>query len=144
MMFIGCGSPEPEESAETSEEGEAAYFDVKTSIAGWIPANADNISETIGTLVTADTPVARDIAAKAIKTALLAELEISVEHTKPIEGEDIYSARVAFSFPLSLELPVLGEKKYWVEIGYEFTIENGKVIDADIDLSSFEMKETGD
>lgn len=142
MIITGCGSPEAAEPAATTEEGDVAHFDVKTSIAGWIPANADNVSETIGALVTADTPIARDIVAKAIKTALLTELEISVEHIRFIEGEDIYSVRVALGFPLLLELPVLGEKEYWVEVSYEFTIEDGQVVDADIDISSFEMTET--
>lgn len=72
---------------------------------------------------------------------MLTEFEISVEHVRPVEGEDRYSARVALGFPLLLELPVPGEKEYWVEVSYEFTIENGQVVDADIDLSSFQMTE---
>jgi outer membrane lipoprotein-sorting protein len=143
MILAGCGSTEAEESTETAEEGEAAHLDIKTSIAGWIPANTDNISETIGALVTSDTPIARDIAAKAIKTALLTELDVSVKHIQYIEGEDKYSARVALGFPLLMKLPVIGEKEYWVEVSYEFTLENGQVVDTELDISSFEMKETG-
>lgn len=148
IILTGCGSPEATESAEITEpaeiteEGDIAKVEVKASIAGWIPGNADNISQTIGALVTADTPIAKEIAAKVVKTVLLTELELSVDHTKPIDGEDRYSARVTLGFPILLEIPVLGEKEYWVTVSYDFTIEDGQVVDADIDASSFEMKES--
>jgi outer membrane protein assembly factor BamB len=159
IIASGCASPETiepgdnvteapkttetTEPLESDEEEDIIRIDVKTSVAGWIPVNVDDVSETIGSLVTADTPIARDIVARAIRAALLAELELEVEHTRPLDGPDRYSARVALGFPLLLELSVLGQKEYWVKVGYDFTIEDGQVTDADIDASSFEMTETG-
>jgi len=139
-----CTKTIPSEEPTQEEEQVEAYIEVKASIGGWIPGNVDAISEEIGGLVTADLPVARDIVAKAIKTALLSEFNLSVKHTESLEGEDKYSARVGIEFPILLELPVIGEKEYWVTSYYDFTIDNGEVTDAHIDVSSFEMKETTD
>ena len=141
MISTGCGSPETVEPAETTEERDIAHIDVKTSVSGWIPTNADNVSDTVGALVTADTPIAKEMVAKAVKTALLSELEISVDHTRPVNGADKYYARVALGFPLLLELPIVGKKEYMVMVSYDFTIDDGQVVEADIDASSFEMKE---
>ena len=141
LILAGCVSSEDTEPLETTEEQDIAKVEVEASIAGWIPMNVDNVSDSIGKQVTADTLIARDIVSKAVKTALLTELELSVYHTKPLEGEDKYSARVALGFPLLLELPVVGKKEYWITIGYDFTIEGGEVVDAKIDASSFKMDE---
>ncbi|MFC2035829.1 hypothetical protein ACFLUJ_06895 [Chloroflexota bacterium] len=162
MTITGCsslGSTEPEETTEastitepeeitepleTTEDKDITRLEVEASIAGWLPLNVDNTSDTIGALVTSDTPIAKDIASKVIKTALLTELDVTVEHTSPLEGEDKYTARVVLGFPILLELPILGAKEYWVSIGYDFIIEGGQVVDADIDASSFEMKASND
>jgi len=143
LIVFGCKSPENIETTEpleTTEEGDITKLEIKSSIAGWMPGNADDVSDTIGALVTSDTPVARDIAAKAIETALLTELEILVEHTSPLDTEDTYSARVALGFPILFELPIVGEKNYWVSVGFDFIIEDGEVVSANIDTSSFKME----
>ncbi len=143
LLPVSCAPAvvEEEEEVVTQEEGEA-YIDIKASISGWIPGNVDNISQEIADLVPADIPLARGIVAKAIKTTLLTKVELSVEHVESIAGEDRYSARVNLGFPILLELPVIGKKEYWVSISYDFVIENGQVVDANIDVSSFEMTES--
>ena len=148
LLLVSCG-PAAEEEEEVlieeevaTEEDSKAHIDIEASISGWIPGNADNISQAIAALIPADIAIARGVIARMIKTALLTKLEFSVEHTEPIEGEDRYSARVNLGFPILLKLPVLGEKDYWISIGYDLVIENGQVVDANIDFSSFEMTES--
>jgi len=143
LLLVSCApaAVEEEEEVVTQEEGEA-YIDIKASISGWIPGNADNISQAIAALVPADIAIARGIVAKAIETIILTEVELSVDHVEPTDGENTYSARVNLGFPILLGLPILGKKEYWISIGYDLTLENGQVVDANIDVSSFEMTES--
>jgi len=127
------------EKENATQEENYAYLEIKTSIGGWITSNADNLSQEIAALLPEELEMAQGVVAKVIKTALLTELKLSVQHVVPIEGEDRYSARVTLGFPILLELPLLGRKEYWVSIGCEFIIESGQVVEAHIDIPSFEM-----
>ncbi len=141
LLAAGCaGESEPRPDDPPPEvRGKAA---VDTAVGDWIPGNVDDIAEEIGSLVTGDIPIARDIATEAIRTALLARYELSVEHIEDPEGEDSYAARVGISFPVRITLPLLGEKEYLLRVAYDITIKNGEVIDSSLDASSFEMEDT--
>ena len=126
---------------EVTQESGGTHFDIKASIAGWLPDNADNVSRAIADLIPDDLAVVRNVAAKMIKTTIMTEFELKIEHIEPIDGDDRYSARVVIGFPISLELPILGKKEYLITVSYDFIIEEGQVIDANIDASSFSMNE---
>lgn len=141
---LSCTKTAPPEEPAPEEDEDKAHAEIKASIAGWLPVHTDKVSEEIGVLVTADTPIAREIAAKVVKTALLTTVELSVKHVENLEGEDKYSTKVGLGFPILLELPIIGEKEYWTSIIYVFIIENGEVKDAKIDVSSFDMRGISD
>ncbi len=154
MLSVSCALPVSEErpskppvEKETEDvilEDGGAHLDVEASIAGWLPENADNVSQTIAGLIPAEYAVFRDIVATTVKTIIMTELELDIEHIEPIDGEDRYSARVGLGFPILLELPVLGKKEYWIAVSFDFVVEEGQVVDANIDASSFNMSEVND
>jgi len=110
----------------------------------WVRDNVDELSQRIGAIVTANLPFARDIAAKAIEKTLLTHLQLSIEYAEPVRGTNKCSARVRLEFPLELQIPLVDKKGYHVSVQYDLILENGKVTDADIDLSSFQMTPTSD
>ncbi|MFC2015249.1 hypothetical protein ACFLUP_04605 [Chloroflexota bacterium] len=137
-------SPEQPVEKETKADiapGDGAHFDIEASIAGWLPENADNVSQTIAGLLPEDFAVFRSFVASTIKTIIMTELELDVDHIEPVEGEDSYSARAGLGFPVLLELPLLGKKEYWITVSFDFIIKEGQVLDANIDASSFNMNE---
>jgi len=144
LVAAGCSSSQEDTPLPKSTPEEVPCGDVESAVEDWVVADVDELSEQIGSLVTGDLPLARDIVAKAIETALLAWLEFSVESVEPLEGTDGCSARVKLEFPLEIEIPLLGKKGYRISVSYDIIVEDGKVTDSDIDLASFEMRETSD
>ena len=138
LVAAGCISPEATPPSEPSLE-EGPFAEIETAVQDWVQDNMAELSEDIGILVTGDLPLARDIVAKAIETALGAWLEYSIEQTQPLEGTNKYSARVKLEFPLELEIPLVGKIGYRVSIAYDIVVENGQVTETDIDISSFQM-----
>ena len=144
LVATGCSSSQEDTLPPKPSPQEYAYSDVESAVQDWVVANVDELSEQIGSQVTGDLPLARDIVAKAIETALLAWLEFSVESVEPLEGTDGCSARVKLEFPLEVEIPLVGKKGYRINVSYDIIVEDGKVTDSDIDLDSFERSETSD
>ncbi|MFC1916311.1 hypothetical protein ACFLW4_06455, partial [Chloroflexota bacterium] len=126
---------------EVTQEDGGTHFDIEASIAGWLPDNSDNVSQSIADLIPDDLAVGRDAVAKMVKTKIMTEFELKIEYIEPIDGDNRYSARVAIGLPISLELPILGKKEYLITVSYDFVIVAGQVIDANIDASSFSMNE---
>ena len=142
MVVAGCGSPKEDTSTPESSTEKNPCVNVESAVENWVHDNVDEISEELGALVTGNIPLARDIAAKAIETALLAWMEFSIEHLESIDGKCL--AGVKLEFPLELKIPLVGTKGYRVSVEYDLIIEGGEVTDSDIDLSSFEMTEKTD
>lgn len=142
LVATGCASlKEPAPRQEPALENNPCA-NIEYAVQDWVRDNADELSQRIGALVTANLPFARDIAAKAIEKALLDRLQLSIEHAEPVSGTNKCLARVTLEFPLELQIPLVGKKGYWVSVQYDLILENGKVTDADIDLSSFKMTPT--
>jgi len=139
LIAVGCDSWETEPSRE-----ENPCANIERAVDDWIDDNVEELSEEIGALVTGDLPLVRDIAAGAIKIALLAWLEFSIENVEPVKGTERCLARVRLEFPLELSIPLVGTIGYRVSVDYDITVEDGEVIDSDIDLSSFEMTESSE
>ena len=144
LVATGCNSLQEDTPPPKSSPEEIPLSEIESAVQDWVVANVDELSEQIGSLVTGDLPLARDIVAKAIETALLAWLEFSVESVEPLEGTDGSSAKVKLEFPLELQIPLVGKKGYRVTVSYDIIVEDGKVTDSDINLDSFEMKGTSD
>ena len=144
LVATGCSSSQEDTSLPKSSPEENPYTDVEIAVQNWVVANVDELSEQIGSLVTVNFWPARDIASKLIETALLAWLEFSVENVEPLEDIDGCSAKVKLEFPLELPLPLVGKKGYRVSVRYDIIVEDREVTDSDIDLDSFEMRETSD
>ena len=144
LLFVtGCSSPEVTSLPESPpKEGPCAG--IESAVQKWVRDNVAELSKEIGPLVTKDLPLARDIVAKAIETALLAWIEFPVEDVEPVKGGDGCSARVKLEFPLEMQIPLVGKKGYRVSVEYDVIVEKGEVTDSDIDLSSFEMKRSPD
>jgi len=123
------------------QEESSAHLDVEGSIAGWLPENADNVSQSIADLVPDDLSFVRSFVAKAVKTIIMTALELDIEHIEALDGDDRYSARVGLGFPILIDLPIVGKRDYWIMVSFDFVVEEGEVVDANIDASSFEMKE---
>ena len=143
LVVTGCGSPKEDTGAPESPTEKESHIKIEGSIADWVPGNVDELSEEIADQITG-VPIAKDIAATAIKTAMLARLEIQIARVESLNGTDKYSARVNFRFPIELDLPIVGKKEYWISVTYNVIIEEGEVTDSEIDLSSFEMTEKTD
>ena len=144
LVATGCSSSQEDTALPKSSPEEDTYSNVESAVQDWVVANVDELSEQIGSLVTGDLPLARDIVAKAIETGLLAWLEFSVGSVEPLEGTDRCSARVKLEFPLELQIPLVGKKGYRISVSYDIIVEDGEVTDSDINLDSFEMKATSD
>lgn len=144
LVATGCSSSQEDTPPPKPSSEEDHYSDVENAVQDWVVANVDELSEQIGSLVTGNLPLARDIVAKVIETALLTWLESSVESVEPLAGTDGYSARVKLEFPLELQIPLVGKKGYRVSVKYDIIIEDGDVTDSDIDLDSFEMRGASD
>ena len=142
ILLVSAGCESLETTPPTPQEDPCA--NIERVVDDWIDDNVEELSEDIGALVTGGLPLARDIAAIAIEGALLAWVEFSVENVEPIGGTDRCSARVKLEFPLELEIPLLGKKGYRVSVDYDVAVEDGEVIDSDIDLSSFDMRESSE
>ena len=144
VVAAGCSSPQEATPPLKSTPEEVPLSEIESAVQDWVVSNVDEVSEQIGSLVTGDLPLARDIVAKAIKTGLLSWLEFSIEYEESLKGTDRYSARVRLEFPLEVEIPLVGKKGYRVSVSYDIIVEDGKVTDSDIDLDSFEMRKTSD
>ena len=142
LLSVGCDSLGATPPPESTPEDPCA--NIERAVDDWIDDKVDELSQEIGSLATGGLPLVRGIAAEAIKIALLAWLEFSIENVGPVEGTDICSARVRLEFPLELSIPLVGTIGYRVSVAYDITAEDGEVIDSDIDLSSFEMTESSD
>lgn len=143
LVVAGCGSPKEDTSAPESSTEKKSQIEIEGSIADWVPGNVDELSEEIADQIT-EVPIAKNIAATAIKTAMLARLEIQIEHMESLSGTDKYSVRTNFRFPVELDLPIVGEKEYWVSVSYNFILEGREVTESEIILSSFKMTESTD
>lgn len=142
LVAAGCASPkEPAPRQEPALENNTCA-NIEGAVQDWVRDNADELSQRIGALVTANLPFARDIAAKAIEKALLTRLQLSIEYAEPISGTNKCSARVTLEFPLELQIPLVDKRGYRVSVQYDLILENGKVTAADIDLSSFQVTPT--
>ena len=75
---------------------------------------------------------------------MLTRLEIQIEHMESQNGTDKYSVRANFRFPVELDLPIVGEKEYWVSVSYNLILEGREVTESEIILSSFKMTEATD
>ena len=144
LVVAGCGSPKEATRPPESSTEKESRIELEGSIADWVPGNVDELSEDIADLVIGDLPLAKNIAATAIKTAMLARLEIQIEHVESLNGTDTYSVRANFRFPIEVDLPIVGKKEYWISVTYNITIEEREVTDSEIILSSFEMTEKTD
>ena len=142
LAATGCASPKEAAPRQESALENDPCADIEGAVQDWVGDNVDELSQRIGALVTANLPFARDIAAKAIEKALLSRLQFSIEYAVPVSGTNKCSARVRLEFPLELQIPLVGKKGYHVSVQYDLILENGKVADADIDLSSFQMTPT--
>ncbi len=105
----------------------------------WLESHADSISQEIGALVTGNLPIARDIAAAAAKTALLAYLEWEVIEIEKLEGGQEQIATVRLIFPLRLKLAVISEE-HRIQVDYVLRIRDCIVVDSYLDLDSFQME----
>jgi len=143
LVVAGCGSSKEDTSSPESSTEKNSQIEIEGSIADWVSSDVDELSEEIAGQIT-EVPIAKNIAATAIKTAMLARLEIQIEHMEPLNGTDKYSVRANFRFPVELDLPIVGEKEYWVSVSYNLILEGREVTESEIILSSFKMTEATD
>ena len=137
LQFAGCGG-------ETNGTGDADSIPeteecLESAVETWINSHLDSISEEIGTLVTGDLPIAKGLAAGAVKTALLASLQWEIGEVEALEGKQEQIARVRLTFPLELKLVVISEE-HRIQVDYVLRIRDCTVVDSYLDLDSFHME----
>ena len=144
LLFVtGCSSPEVTSLPESPPKKDPCD-NIESAVQKWVRGNVAELSKEIGSLVTRNFPLVRDIVAKAIETALLTWIEFPVEAVEPMKGGDGFSVRVKLEFPLEMQIPLGDKKGYRVSVKYDVIVEKGEVTDSAITLSSFEMKESSD
>jgi len=108
-------------------------------VEAWIYDYIDEISDEIGALVTANLPVARDIASAAVKKAITKNLQCKIIEAEARQNGQEHDVRVRLAFPLEFDLPKVPTKKYTVEADYILRVREGNVVDSNIDLDSFHI-----
>ena len=142
LTVIGCTREEENELVE-QPPAEDAQAEVDQAVKEWVQGNVDELAEEIGRLVALDVPILRDIAADLVAKGLMAWVEVTVLDIGTEDGSGRYSARVRLELPLEAQLPVVGKRGYRVSVEYDLLIDNGKVIDDDIDTFSVRVEATG-
>ena len=105
----------------------------------WVGGNLDEVGEKVGELVTLNFPIARDIVAAAVESALQSYLEWEIVEAEPSQPKQTCIARVRLTFPLTIDLPLISLDRK-VQMDYELHIREDRVVDADFDLDSFQME----
>ena len=141
LVASGCGGQSAESQQEPFDEAKASQ-EVTAAVEVWLPDSADEVSEQLGMWVAlGGAPVSGDIAADAVRSGLLGELEVAVEHVELAKGTDSYSGTVSVSFPITVKLTV-GRvvdgsdidpgvlKEYLVTALFDVTVTDGRVVAA--------------
>ena len=137
LQSAGCGG---ETTDTTDSEGVPGTEEcLESAVETWINSYLGEISEEIGALVTGDLPIARDVAAGAVKKALLAYLEWEVVEVEELEGGQEQIARVRLTFPLELKLVVISEE-HRIQVDYVLRVRDCTVSDSYLDLDSFHIE----
>ena len=137
LQFAGCGG-------ETTDTGDAESIPeteecIESAVETWLESHLDSISEEIGALVTGNLPIAKGLAAGAVKIALLAYLEWEIVEVEELEGGQEQIARARLIFPLELKIVVISEE-HRIQVDYVLRIRECIVVDSYLDLDSFQME----
>ncbi len=153
LIAAGCASQPGESQLEPIDEAKASQ-ELSAAMLVWLPDNADKVAEQIGMWVALGAPpLSNDVAADAVRVALLAEPEVAVAHVEAARGTDSYGGTVSVSFPTTFTLSpglLLGgtkddpgfEREYIVTVSFDVTVTGGEVVEAsrgyDVDVNVVE------
>lgn len=142
LAVLACSSSEiiatpPPDSDEDSRGGPCEG--IEPIVEAWVDENLDEVGEKVGELVTRDLPIARDIVAAAVESALQSYLEWESVEAEPSQTKQTCIARVRLTFPLTIDLPLISLDRK-VQVDYELHIRENRVVDSDFDLDSFQME----
>ena len=142
LAALACSSPEssPTFPPGSDEDSQGNPCDgIEPVVEAWVDENLDEIGEKVGELVTLDLPIARDIVAAAVESALQSYLEWENVEAEPSQAKQECIARVRLTFPLRIDLPLISQE-HKVQVDYVLRIRENRVVDSDIDLDSFRME----
>lgn len=142
LIATGCGASQPAESQkEPIDEAEASQK-LRAAMAVWLPVHADEVGEQVGMWVALGAPpLSNDVAADAVRDAMLAEVDIAVVQVEAAKGTDSYKGTVNVSFTTTFTLSpglLLGgtdddpgiEKELFVTISFDVTVTGSEVVEA--------------
>jgi hypothetical protein len=142
VIATGCGGSQPVESQLGPLEKAEASQELSAAMAVWLPDNADKVGDQVGMWVALGAPpLSNDVAADAVRDALLAEPDIAVAQVEAAKGTDSYKGTVNVSFNTTFTLSpglLLGgtdddpgiEKELHVTISFDVTVTDGEVVEA--------------
>jgi len=142
LAALACSSPEssPTFPPDPDEDSQGNPCEgIEPVVEAWVDENLDEIGEKVGELVTGDLPIARDIVAAAVESALQSYLEWEIVKAEPSQDKRECIARVRLTFPVTIDLPLISLDRK-VQVDYVLRIQENRVVDADFDLDSFQMK----
>ena len=142
LTATGCGGSQPAESQNESFDKAEASQELSAAMAVWLPDNADKVAEQVGMWVALGAPpLSNDVAADAVRGAMLAEPDIAVTQVEAAKGTDSYKGTVNVSFKATFTLSpglLLGgtgddpgiEKELFVTISFDVTVTGSEVVEA--------------
>jgi hypothetical protein len=142
LAALACSSPKttPTPPPDSDKDSQGAPCEgIKPVVEAWIDDNLDEVGEKVGELVTLDLPIARDIVAAAVESALQSYLKREIVEAEPSQDKQTCIARVRLIFPLRIDLPLISQE-HQVQVDYELHIRENRVVDSDFDLDSFQME----
>ncbi len=139
LQSVGCGGGNNDTINCDSKDYPPELKPFVPIVEAWIYDYIDEISDEIGALVTANLPVARDIASAVVKKAITKNLQCKIIEAEARQSGQEHDVRVRLAFPLEFDLPKLPTKAYNIEVDYILRVREGSVVDSNIDLDSFHI-----